>query len=355
MARSVRCRAPPPGRPPSRSRARSSRRCRSTSEKPDSRPAASSIASGSPSRRRTMSATSAQLRRRGRGAGADPAGPVEEDRHRRDPGRVLRVRVGKRERRQPEGVLRGEPERFAAGGQHRQPRARGQERGDRVARRVEQVLAVVDDQQPGALAEERDAGREDVALDDLQVQRRRQRVRDRGRVGDRGEQQHGRGLAALRDLQRHPGLADAARRRRSSPTAPPPSSRCSAATCASRPMRRVVGRVRSAGAGRFRRRRCRVPARPARATGRDPSRRPAVAGTPGRSAAPRGPARSRRARASAAAPPVRATGRRRARRRRARRRPLPGPRRRHRRSGRRSPRGAAARSPRRRPRSVRRR
>ena len=105
----------------------------------------------------------------------------------------------------------GRPERLAAGGQHRQPRARRQERGDRLARRVEQVLAVVDDQQPGALAEERDAGREDVALDDLQVQRRRQGVRDRGRVGDRGEQQHDRGLAALRDLQRHPGLADAAR------------------------------------------------------------------------------------------------------------------------------------------------
>ena len=47
--------------------------------------------------------------------------------------------------------------------------------------------------------------------DDVQVQRRRQRVRDRGRVGDRGEQQHGRRLAARRDLQRDPGLADAAR------------------------------------------------------------------------------------------------------------------------------------------------
>ena len=120
-----------------------------------------------------------QLGRRRRGTGADPAGPVEEDRDRRGPGRVL-PRRAREAGAAPAG--RCTP-RAAPSGSRLVASTDSRGHADRSAvtvsrDRVEQVLAVVDHQQPGALAEERDAGREDVALDDVQVQRRRQGVRD---------------------------------------------------------------------------------------------------------------------------------------------------------------------------------
>ena len=151
-----------------------------------------------------------EVRGRGRRAGAHSAGPVEEHRH---GGNLRRLLPGarQRERGQPEGVFGGQAERLAARRQHAQPRAGRQQRADDVARGVEQVLAVVDHQQAGPVAEQRRAGGQDVARDDVQVQRRGERVRDRGGVGDRGEQHDGRGVGPRRDLQRDPGLTDPAR------------------------------------------------------------------------------------------------------------------------------------------------
>ena len=169
---------------------------------------------------------------------------------------------------------------------------------------------------PRPVAQDGDAGREHVALHDAQVQRRRQRVRDGGRVGDRGEQQHGRRVARAAATSRatrvlpdpaRPDDRDQPLASRAAGAAPRPR--------ASRPNSRVVGRAGALGPrrrpDRRPRRRCRVRARRAPATGRGRSRRPAGAGTPGRRAAPRRPARSPPARASAAAPPARAAGRRR--------------------------------------------
>ena len=76
---------------------------------------------------------------------------------------------------------------------------------------LEQVLAVVDDEQVRAVAEDRDAGRQDVAAYLAQAQRCGQRVRDARRVGDRCQQQHRRGVGSTRELEREAGLADAAR------------------------------------------------------------------------------------------------------------------------------------------------
>ena len=143
-----------------------------------------------------------------RGRGPDPAGPVEEERHRRHRGEVG-LPVGHRERPEPVGVLGGEPERFPAGRQDREPRARREHDLDGGAGGVEQVLAVVHHEQAGAVAQHREAGRQDVALHDVQPQGRGQRVRHGLRIGDGGEQQHGR--CPVRDLPGHPRLAHPAR------------------------------------------------------------------------------------------------------------------------------------------------
>jgi hypothetical protein len=121
--------------------------------------------------------------------------------------RKVLVRARYREWGQPEGVLGGKPEPFAAGGQDVQVGAAGQDDLDGVTDRVEQMLTVVDHEEVGAVAQDGDAGREHIAPHDVQVQRRGQRVRDGSGIGDRREQQHGRRLDASRDLQRDPGLA----------------------------------------------------------------------------------------------------------------------------------------------------
>ena len=65
---------------------------------------------------------------------------------RREP-RRLPQRLGHRKRRHPPGDLAGHPERLAAGGQHRQARARAQERLDQTRHRLDEVLGIVDDHQ----------------------------------------------------------------------------------------------------------------------------------------------------------------------------------------------------------------
>ena len=169
--------------PPSRSSARSSRRCRSASENVDSRPAASSMASGMPSRRRTMSATSSQVRGRGRRAGAHPARPGRGTPPPRRTSRRLAARgAAAASGASRKACSRGQAERLAAGRQHasaagRPPAAR--RRASRTASsRCSQLSST---QQAGPVAEQRDAGGQDVARDDVQVQCRRERVRDRGR------------------------------------------------------------------------------------------------------------------------------------------------------------------------------
>ena len=129
-----------------------------------------------------------QLRRVPPGTLADPGLALEEDGDGRDSGDV-RLLIRERQRRQPEDVLGRETERFPAGGEHGEPRAGRQHGVDGVADRVQQMFAVVDQQQPLAVAEHGQAGAQHVTLHDIQVQRRGQRVRNGGRFGD-GRQQH---------------------------------------------------------------------------------------------------------------------------------------------------------------------
>jgi hypothetical protein len=95
------------------------------------------------------------------------------------------VGLGERERSEAEGVLGGQAERFATGGQHRQAGAGGQQGEDESACRVEQVLAVVDNEQAGPVAEEGEAGGEDITVGDGEVHRRGERERDGRRIGHR--------------------------------------------------------------------------------------------------------------------------------------------------------------------------
>jgi hypothetical protein len=60
------------------------------------------------------------------------------------------------------------------------------------------VLAVVDQDEPGPVAEDGDARGEDVAVGDGKVHRRGERERHAGRIGHRRQQQHRRRLGATR-------------------------------------------------------------------------------------------------------------------------------------------------------------
>ena len=120
------------------------------------RAAASSMASGMPSSRRQISATADGVGLGEGETGSGPAGPVDEQLHRLagcqpgDAGRPVVAPVmivGDGQRRDPPGHLAGQVEGLAAGGQYAQRRTRrhqpvGQGRG-----RVEDVFAVVQDQQ----------------------------------------------------------------------------------------------------------------------------------------------------------------------------------------------------------------
>ena len=100
--------------PPVSSRNRSCRLSRiSASDNARTRAAASSIASGMPSRRRQISPTAAALSSVDGEVGPGPAGAVGEQ---------LDRLVGQRQRRHPPAHLAGHPDRLTAGRQHRQPR-----------------------------------------------------------------------------------------------------------------------------------------------------------------------------------------------------------------------------------------
>ena len=134
---------------PRRSSARSSRSCRSDSEK-RGQPAGGELDGQwhpvqSPDdvgdqRRDRLGRTAPRRTRAARSRNTSTAG----DRA----GSVDRAPRWRRERGEAEDVLGGEPERLPAGGQHLQSRAGREQPRDQVARRVQQVLAVVDDQQP---------------------------------------------------------------------------------------------------------------------------------------------------------------------------------------------------------------
>ena len=114
------------------------------------RAAASSIASGSPSRRRQISATAAALASVSAKLGRDRPRSFDEERHRGSRGdrrgRRRAARIGQRQRRHRELVLDADAQRGAAGGEHGQVRAGRHERGH-VRRRRGDLLDVVQDQQ----------------------------------------------------------------------------------------------------------------------------------------------------------------------------------------------------------------
>ena len=101
-------------------------------------------------------------------------------------------------------------ERLPTGGQHRQLWTAVAERGDEVAHAGQQVFAVVEHEQLRAGAEQRSAGRQDVAVNDVQVERRSERLGDGGWVGDRCERHDGDVVGSGGDLRRQGGLADTA-------------------------------------------------------------------------------------------------------------------------------------------------
>ncbi|MDN5930542.1 MAG: hypothetical protein L0I24_05690, partial [Pseudonocardia sp.] len=114
----------------------------------------------------------------------DAGRAVDEERHRGAGLGPPVVRSGQRERRQAGRAFGGEPERLPAGGQHGERGAAVEQGGDGVAHGVEDVLAVVDQQQVGAGGQYGDAGREHVPVHHREPQRGGQRVGDRARVGD---------------------------------------------------------------------------------------------------------------------------------------------------------------------------
>ena len=85
------------------------------------------------------------------------------------------------------------------------------ERGDDVPHGGQQVLAVVDHEQLWPGGEERGAGREDIAVHDVQVERRGECLGDGGGVGDRREEHDGDLVGSGRDLGCQGGFADTAR------------------------------------------------------------------------------------------------------------------------------------------------
>jgi hypothetical protein len=90
--------------------------------------------------------------------GVDGAGPGGEEAYRVVRGQVLEAQVGARrrrcERRDGVLVLRGEPKRCAARGEHEQPRRRRQQAGDELDIRHE-LLEVVEQEQHAPVAETR--------------------------------------------------------------------------------------------------------------------------------------------------------------------------------------------------------
>ncbi len=220
VSRSVRCRASVFRVPPvSRAKLVSSRSAICSGVSTFTRAAASSIASGMPSSRQQMRATAAALA----GVSVKPAQArlrtVDEELDRfglADAFELDTARVGQRQRRHEPRALAFEAERLAAGRHDRQRRAGPQQRLRQLRAGVDQVLAIVEDEQrgiafqliddrlehgPGAVIAHAD-GRGDVLGE-------RTRIHQRGQLGPddaAGEQ----GARVARELDGEPGLAAAA-------------------------------------------------------------------------------------------------------------------------------------------------
>ena len=200
-ARSVRCRGRAVRLPPVSSRKRSfSRRAISASGSVLSLAAASSIASGSPSRRRTMSMTRATVSSLTSKPGLTAAARSANSRTAGKPTASCGGHAGQglAERRDRQQRLAGDAERLAAGGDDPQPRAVAEQLVGQVRAGVDEVLAVVEHEQgvgvgqaveqPGSRVP---AGRPLSAVEQRprlpQADRAEHRLRHVGRVGDRGE------------------------------------------------------------------------------------------------------------------------------------------------------------------------
>jgi hypothetical protein len=137
-------------------------------------------------------ADEAQFDRAGYEPAPDPPRPVDEQGHGGDTLKIAaRARVRQRERRQVARAFRGQAEPLAAGGQHGELTAAVEQRRHHLAHGIQKMLTVIDHQKARTGAEQRDTGREHIAVDDAQIEYGRQRVADRGRIGHRCQQQHG--------------------------------------------------------------------------------------------------------------------------------------------------------------------
>ena len=210
-----------------------------------------------------MAATRSGVRLRQRAPGR--GGARQEQLH-----RVARAAVAGRDAqaRHREHPLERHQQPGAAGDQHRQPRAAREQPLEQHRHPVQQVLAVVQDQQrlpPREPAEHGVLGRTGLAL--AEAERGRDGGRDHGRIGDRHEI-HVPGAVGVPPghlgdhAQRQPGLADPARAR---PRSPGDASRV---LRSAPPVRRPGRRTRSAA---------RAAAGPLRARPDPPGRRVAAA------------------------------------------------------------------------------
>ena len=115
-----------------------------------------------------------------------------------------------REGRQAVGALSSQTERPSTGSQHRELGTAVQDHGDQLTHGVDQVLAVVDDEQVRPAVEDRGTGRPHVAVYLSHPERGGQRVRDGRGIGDRCQQHDRRDLGLVRELACDASLADAA-------------------------------------------------------------------------------------------------------------------------------------------------
>ena len=213
--RSVRWRSGRSRPPPAPRSSRSPRRCAiAAGESSRIRAAASSMASGSPSRRRTISATAAPFAGVSMKSGRTAIARSTNSRTASDSMSVAGSSVparGQRQRRDGELLLARDPQRRAAGHDDRQLGRRAQEVGD-DRRPGDDLLEVVEHEQRAAVAE--------VLLDPVdrgtlgreQAERRGDRGGDEVGVGDRRQRHEPRAVrvaldAVARQRQREPRLA----------------------------------------------------------------------------------------------------------------------------------------------------